>query len=173
MKFTGNELLPPDDQFADPMNENPVSIVFPEIDPGDEDDGPSPTLIAFNPGNFFQPTPTPYPNLVQIPTMEFTVPEGTPGGVVEVVYTTPEYAETILQTPVTAYAEPVPTLLIGIPNEMFDPYAGSTPPPTEMFDPYQGSSPTPTPRPVIHFPTKTPTPTDRPVIYLKTATPTP
>jgi hypothetical protein len=77
-----------------------------------------------------------------------------------VVYTTPEYAETILQTPVTAYAEPVPTLLIGIPE-------------TEMFDPYQGSSPTPTPRPVIHFPTKTPTPTDRPVIHLKTATPTP
>lgn len=160
IEFSGDELLPPDDQFADPMNENPVSIVFPEIDPVDEDDGPSPTLLAFNPGNFFQPTPTPYPNLVQIPTMEFTVPEGPAGGVIEVVYTTPAYAETILETPVTGYAEPAPTLLIGIPA-------------TEMFDPYQGASPTPTPKPVIHFPANTPTPTDRPIIYLKTATPTP
>jgi len=170
IELSSEETLPPDDQFVQTDGDNPIFIKFPESEPGDDGNTPHPTLIAFNPGNFFQPTPTPLPNLNEIPTMEFVVPPTPDIAVFEVV--TPEImiavaetlvAETILETNIVNV---IPA------TDMFDPYAGSTQPPTEMFDPYQGSSPTPPPRPVIHFPTNTPAPTDKPVIVLKTATPT-
>lgn len=174
VELTGEEKFPPDDQFANPTSENPVSIIFPSPDPGDGDDETDPTIMVFDPGYFFQPTPTPYPHLLEFPTMEFDVPETQEGPYIAAV-ATPILAQAVVATPITAYSEPVPTVLgVGVvqATDMFDPYAGSTQPPTEMFDPYQGSSPTPTPEPVIHFPTNTPTPTDKPVIHLKTATPT-
>jgi len=176
IELSGEGTLPPDDQFSNPNEENPVFIVFPSSDPGDVDDEPDPTLMVFDPGYFFQPTPTPRPLLTEFPMMEFTVPEATQEGVVEVFIATPlvanavvaptNMADSIVATTYMAEAIPVVT-------DMFDPYAGFTPESTEMFDPYQGSSPTPTPKPIIHLPTKIPTSTDRPIIHLKTATPTP
>jgi len=183
IELTGHETVPPDDQFVNPGGENPVSIIFPNWDPGDGDESPDPTIVVFDPGYFFQPTPTPYPNFQQFPTLAFEVPETQEGPYIAAV-ATPSLINAVAATPETLYSEPaptaetaygvpVPTLLIIIPGtEMFDPYAGSTPPPTEMFDPYQGSSPTPTPVPLILFPTNTPTLMDMPVIILKTATPT-
>ena len=38
VEITGDETLPPDDQYANPTGENPVSIIFPSVDPGDGDD---------------------------------------------------------------------------------------------------------------------------------------
>jgi len=175
IELSGDESLPPDDQFANPNGENPVSIIFPGGDPGEGEESPDPAKTVFDPGYFFQPTPTPYPNFQKFPTMEFTVPEATQDGVVEMFVATPlvanavgaptNMAEAIVPTTYVAQSVPVVT-------DMFDPYAGSTQPATEMFDPYQGSSPTPTPKPVIHFPTNTLAPVDIPIIVLKTATPT-
>ena len=166
VEVSGEQLLPPDDQYQDPGSGEPVSIVFPSGAPGDEDDGTLPAKIVFDPGYFFQPTPTPYPHLAEFPTMEFTVPEATQEGVVEVLIATAyvaqavvaptNMAEAIVATTYVAQGVPTTPEMMGVPA-------------TEMFDPYQGSSPTP--KPVINFPTKTPT--DRPVIHLKTATPTP
>jgi len=183
--LAGEEKLPPDDQFANPTGENPVSIIFPSIDPGDGEADPDPTLMVFDPGYFFQPTPTPYPKLQEFPTIEFDVP-GTQEGPYVAAVATPLLLEAVEAPPAYAESVPVPTVIgygVVAETQMFDPYAGSTPPPTEMFDPYQGSSPTPTPKPVIHFSTKTPAkpviiprtaiPTDKPIIFLKIATPTP
>lgn len=183
--LSGEETLPPDDQFSNPSGENPVSIIFPSSDPGDGEGSPDPTLMVFDPGYFFQPTQIQLPHLNGFPTMEFVVPAGTTEGIIEVFYETPVHGVAIIPTPPVASGELVDPLDVVIPaTEMFDPYQGSSPTPkpvihfptktpTEMFDPYQGSSPTPTPKPIIHFPTKTPTATDRPIIILKTATPTP
>jgi len=194
VEVSGEQLLPPDDQYQDPGSGDSVLIIFPSGSPGDEDDGTLPPKIVFDPGYFNQPTPTPYPHLAQFPTMEFTVPEATQEGVVEVLIATAYEAQAVVAPTNMAEAIVAPTYMaqgvattpemLGVPaTDMFDPYAGSTPPPTEMFDPYQGSSPTPTPKPVIHFSTKTPTrpviiikpatPTDKPIIFLKPATPTP
>ncbi len=172
IELSGEDMLPPDDQFANPTGENPVSIIFPSGDPGDEDDGPDPTLMVFDPGYFFQPTPTPLPHLNEFPTLEFVVPPPREEGAVIAVVDTPYVAVAVEMTPVYAESVPVPTVVgYGVveETEMFDPYAGSTPPPTEMFDPYQGSSPTPTPKPVIQ---QLPTATPKPVIHIPTKTPT-
>jgi len=175
IELSGDESLPPDDQFANPNGENPVSIIFPGGDPGEGEESPDPVKIVFDPGYFFQPTPTPYPNFQKFPTMEFTVPEATQDGVVEMFVATPLVANAVI-APTNMAESFVPTSYVAqavpVVTDMFDPYAGSTQPATEMFDPYQGSSPTPTPAPVILFPTNTPTLMDMPVIILKTATPT-
>lgn len=170
--LSGEETLPPDDQFVNPEDENPVLIIFPSPDPEDGSDDPEPILMVFDPGVFFQPTPTPRPNLSEIPTMEFDVPPQTQEGSVLAVVITQYMAEAVVVTPETLYGVPVPTAMgVGVveETEMFDPYAGSTQPPTEMFDPYQGSSPTP--KPIIFIPLQTPTPTARPIIHLNTVTP--
>ena len=102
IEITGDESLPPDDQFANPTGENPVSIIFPSADPGDGDDEPQPTKMAFDPGYFFQPTLAPLPHLHEFPPMEFVVPPTPEGGIIAVY-----------STPITSYAD-VPTQQLGV-----------------------------------------------------------
>lgn len=148
-EITGDFLLPPDDLFTSPVDdENPIAIVFPEDN--EEDDGRSPesTLIPINPGYFLQATPTPQLVLSIFSTLEFVIPPDVKEEVV-VLVPTPINAVVVPQEIIEAIAvEPTPVEAIAIgPTEtdLFDPYAGSTPVPTDLFDPYQGYTPTPIP----------------------------
>ena len=155
-------LLPPDDQYNSPVADNQVSIHLPENDPKDPGDSSTPIMLIFNPGYFYQPSPTPEPHLSEFPVIEFVIPDETEEGVLEAVIATPDEITVVIQEPLDAVLiVPTPVeAIIAYPTatDLFDPYAGSTPPPTDLFDPYQGSTPTPIPfkSPLIRFNTPTP-----------------
>ncbi len=162
IELNSDVLLPPDDQFNSPGADNQVSIFFPESDSSDAGDSSTPIKLIFNPGYFYQPSPTPKPLLSEFPVIEFVVPEETEEGVLEVVLATPVEIIVVTQEPLELEAvEPTPIELMiayPTPTDLFDPYAGSTPPPTDLFDPYQGSTSTPIPfnAPLIRLNTPTP-----------------